>query len=140
MATIKKETQDYTSRCSAEAKKMLEDIQLADHDVGIMEREVAEVLKVKILILIFLYNSKINCILTTFWEKALIVAVYVLNVYFLTSIVSVCLCYLCCVSINFKMRAKFALNLYSVFIGQFPAGLFLKLLFYFFSNMLPKLI
>ncbi|XP_045804577.1 kinetochore protein NDC80 homolog [Trifolium pratense] len=42
---IKKETQDYTSRCSAEAKKMLEDIQLADHDVGIMEREVAEVLK-----------------------------------------------------------------------------------------------
>jgi kinetochore protein NDC80 len=81
MAMIKKETQDYTSRCSAEAKKMLEDIQLADHDVGIMEREVAEVLKVKILILIFLYNSRINCILTSLWEKALIVAaVYVLNV------------------------------------------------------------
>lgn len=42
---IKKETQDYRNRCSAEAKKILDDIQLADHDVGIMEREAAEVLK-----------------------------------------------------------------------------------------------
>ncbi|KAL9321453.1 hypothetical protein ACSQ67_013292 [Phaseolus vulgaris] len=41
----KKETQEYTSGCSAEAKKMLEDIQLADHEIDIMEREAAEVLK-----------------------------------------------------------------------------------------------
>ncbi|RDX78339.1 Kinetochore protein NDC80-like protein, partial [Mucuna pruriens] len=42
---IKKETEDYTSRCSAEAKKILEDVQLADHDLDTMEREAAEVLK-----------------------------------------------------------------------------------------------
>jgi hypothetical protein len=47
MDMIKNETQDYRNRCSAEAKKMSDDIQLADHDVGIMEREAAEVLKVK---------------------------------------------------------------------------------------------
>ena len=54
MDMIKKETQDYRSRCSAEAKKIVEDIQLADHDVGIMEREAAEVLKVKSGFLFFL--------------------------------------------------------------------------------------
>lgn len=43
---IKKETHEYTSRASAEAKKMLEDVQLADHEIDIMEREAAEVLKV----------------------------------------------------------------------------------------------
>ncbi|KAL5157008.1 Kinetochore protein NDC80 [Glycine soja] len=42
---IKKETHEYTSRASAEAKKMLEDVQLADHEIDIMEREAAEVLK-----------------------------------------------------------------------------------------------
>lgn len=42
---MKNKTQEYTSRCSAEAKKMLEDVQLADHDLDIMEREAAEVLK-----------------------------------------------------------------------------------------------
>ncbi|XP_020220149.1 kinetochore protein NDC80 homolog [Cajanus cajan] len=42
---IKKETQEYTIRCSAEAKKMLEEVQFADHDLDIMEREAAEVLK-----------------------------------------------------------------------------------------------
>ncbi|CAJ1963608.1 unnamed protein product [Sphenostylis stenocarpa] len=41
----KKETQEYTSRCYAEAKKMLEDVQLTDHEIDIMEREAAEVLK-----------------------------------------------------------------------------------------------
>lgn len=46
MNIMKKETQDYTGRCSAEAQKMLEDVQLADHDLDNMEREVAEVLKV----------------------------------------------------------------------------------------------
>jgi len=43
---IKKETLEYTSRCSAEAKKMLEDVQLADHEINIMEKEAAEILKV----------------------------------------------------------------------------------------------
>lgn len=43
---MKKETEDYQSRCSAEAKKMLEDVQLADHDLDSMEREAADVLKV----------------------------------------------------------------------------------------------
>lgn len=43
---MKNETQEYTSRCSAEAKKMLEDVQLADHDLDIMEREAADVLKI----------------------------------------------------------------------------------------------
>jgi len=43
---IKKETQEYTSRCHAEAKKLMEDVQLADHEIDIMEREAAEVLKV----------------------------------------------------------------------------------------------
>ncbi|KAK7388056.1 hypothetical protein VNO78_22859 [Psophocarpus tetragonolobus] len=42
---IKKETQEYTSKCSAEATKMLEDIQLADREIDIMEREAAEVLR-----------------------------------------------------------------------------------------------
>ncbi|XP_058752531.1 kinetochore protein NDC80 homolog [Vicia villosa] len=45
MDTIKKETQDYTSRCEAEAKNTTEDIQQADHDIGVMERESAEILK-----------------------------------------------------------------------------------------------
>jgi kinetochore protein NDC80 len=47
MDMIKKETQDYINRCYADAKKILDDIQLADHDVGIMEREAAEVLNVR---------------------------------------------------------------------------------------------
>ncbi|KAL2342163.1 hypothetical protein Fmac_010103 [Flemingia macrophylla] len=45
MSMIKKETEEYTSRCYAEAKKMLEEVQLAEHDLVIMEREAAEVLK-----------------------------------------------------------------------------------------------
>ncbi|KAL1288745.1 hypothetical protein AAHE18_20G006300 [Arachis hypogaea] len=42
---IKNETQDYVNRCSAEAKQMLEDVHVASHDLDIMEREAAEVLK-----------------------------------------------------------------------------------------------
>ncbi|KAL2324771.1 hypothetical protein Fmac_023829 [Flemingia macrophylla] len=45
MSMIKKETQENTSRCYAEAKKMLEEVQLAEHDLVIMEREAAEVLE-----------------------------------------------------------------------------------------------
>ncbi|KAL1336315.1 hypothetical protein HN51_030704 [Arachis hypogaea] len=42
---IKNETQDYVNRCSAEAKRMLEDVHVTGHDLDIMEREAAEVLK-----------------------------------------------------------------------------------------------
>lgn len=53
MDAIKKETQDYTSKCTAEAKNMTEDIQQTDHDMSIMERESAEILKVKSGFLLF---------------------------------------------------------------------------------------
>ena len=43
---LRKEIHDYTSRCAAEAKKMLEDVQLEAHNLDIVEREAAEVLKV----------------------------------------------------------------------------------------------
>jgi len=42
----KKETQEYTSACYAEANKMLEEVKLKDHEMDIMEKEAAEVLKV----------------------------------------------------------------------------------------------
>ncbi|MED6157428.1 hypothetical protein PIB30_023000 [Stylosanthes scabra] len=42
---IKSETQDYANRCSAEAKQMLENVKVSSHDLDIMEREAAEVLK-----------------------------------------------------------------------------------------------
>ncbi|XLT79164.1 hypothetical protein HN873_000917 [Arachis hypogaea] len=42
---IKNETQDYVNRCSAEAKQTLEDVHVASHDLDIMEREAAELLK-----------------------------------------------------------------------------------------------
>ncbi|QCD76490.1 kinetochore protein NDC80 homolog [Vigna unguiculata] len=41
----KKETQEYTSACYAEANKMLEEVKLKDHEMDIMEKEAAEVLK-----------------------------------------------------------------------------------------------
>ncbi|GAV67378.1 Ndc80_HEC domain-containing protein [Cephalotus follicularis] len=42
---LKKETQDYTDRCAAEARKMMEDVQMEAHNLDIMEREAAELLK-----------------------------------------------------------------------------------------------
>ncbi|MED6148736.1 hypothetical protein PIB30_055692 [Stylosanthes scabra] len=42
---IRNETQDYANRCSAEAKQMLEDVHVTSHDLDIMEREAADVLK-----------------------------------------------------------------------------------------------
>jgi len=57
----KKETQEYTSGCSAEAKKMLEDIQLADHEIDIMEREAAEVLKVILFVIYFSNILNLKC-------------------------------------------------------------------------------
>ncbi|KAJ9687295.1 hypothetical protein PVL29_015970 [Vitis rotundifolia] len=42
---LKKETQNYTSRCAAEAKKLVEDVEIETHNVDIVEREVADVLE-----------------------------------------------------------------------------------------------
>ncbi|KAF7803656.1 kinetochore protein NDC80-like protein [Senna tora] len=42
---VKKETQDFKYRCEAEAKKLLEDVQLEAHDLEVVEREASEVLK-----------------------------------------------------------------------------------------------
>lgn len=41
----KKETQNYTSRCAMEAKKLVEDVEIETHNVDIVEREVADVLE-----------------------------------------------------------------------------------------------
>jgi kinetochore protein NDC80 len=43
---LKKEIQDYNHRCAAEAKKMMEEVQEEAHNLDIVEREAAEVLKV----------------------------------------------------------------------------------------------
>ena len=43
---LMKETQEYTSRCIAEAKKMAEDIEAEAHKLGIVEREAEEFLRV----------------------------------------------------------------------------------------------
>lgn len=47
--TTKKETLDNTYSCAAEAKKLKEDVQLEAHEIEIMEREAAEVLKVRMV-------------------------------------------------------------------------------------------
>ncbi|KAJ9705517.1 hypothetical protein PVL29_003522 [Vitis rotundifolia] len=43
---LKKETQNYTSRCAAKAKKLVEDVEIETHNVDIVEREVADVLEI----------------------------------------------------------------------------------------------
>ena len=43
---LKKETQNYTSRCATEAKKLAEDVEIETHNVDIVEREVADVQEV----------------------------------------------------------------------------------------------
>lgn len=43
---LKKEIQDYTYRCAAEANKMMEEVQGEALNLDIVEREAAEVLKV----------------------------------------------------------------------------------------------
>lgn len=43
---LKKEIQDYTYRCAAEANKMMEEVQGDALNLDIVEREAAEVLKV----------------------------------------------------------------------------------------------
>ncbi|PNT55732.1 hypothetical protein POPTR_001G208700v4 [Populus trichocarpa] len=41
----RKETEDSTSRCAAEAKKLVEDVQIEAHNLDVLEREAAEILK-----------------------------------------------------------------------------------------------
>lgn len=41
----RKETEDSTSRCAAEAKKLVEDVQMEAHNLDVLEREAAEILK-----------------------------------------------------------------------------------------------
>ncbi|PKI46008.1 hypothetical protein CRG98_033648 [Punica granatum] len=43
--SLKKETQEYVHRCALEAKKITEEIRTEAHNMGIVEREAAEVLK-----------------------------------------------------------------------------------------------
>lgn len=43
---LKKETEDYISRCAVEARKMVEEVDQEAHDLDMVEREAAEVLKV----------------------------------------------------------------------------------------------
>uniref|UniRef100_A0A6N2MPR8 Kinetochore protein NDC80 n=1 Tax=Salix viminalis TaxID=40686 RepID=A0A6N2MPR8_SALVM len=41
----RKETEESTSRCAAEAKKLVEDVQTEAHNLDVLEREAAEILK-----------------------------------------------------------------------------------------------
>ncbi|KAJ6947672.1 kinetochore protein NDC80 [Populus alba x Populus x berolinensis] len=41
----RKETEDSTSRCAAEAKKLVEDVQIEAHNLDVLEREAAGILK-----------------------------------------------------------------------------------------------
>lgn len=43
---LKKEMQNYTSRCATEAKKLVEDVEIETQNVDVVEREVADVLEV----------------------------------------------------------------------------------------------
>ncbi|KAL5854806.1 hypothetical protein ACOSQ4_004608 [Xanthoceras sorbifolium] len=42
---LRKETQEHTYRCTSEAKKMVEDVKKEAHNLDMVEREAAEVLK-----------------------------------------------------------------------------------------------
>ncbi|XP_010246165.1 PREDICTED: uncharacterized protein LOC104589514 [Nelumbo nucifera] len=42
---LKKEIEDYTSRCAVEAKRMLEDVQREEHNLDLVEKESEEFLK-----------------------------------------------------------------------------------------------
>ncbi|XP_011046139.1 PREDICTED: probable kinetochore protein ndc80 [Populus euphratica] len=42
---LRKETEDSTSRCAAEAKKLVEDVQIEAHNLDVLEREAAEIVK-----------------------------------------------------------------------------------------------
>lgn len=43
---LRKETQEYPSRCEVDAKKMREDIETEARNLDIVDREAAEILKV----------------------------------------------------------------------------------------------
>ncbi|XP_010246352.1 PREDICTED: uncharacterized protein LOC104589657 [Nelumbo nucifera] len=42
---LKKEIEDYTSRCAVEAKRMLEDVQREEHNLDLVEKEAEEFFK-----------------------------------------------------------------------------------------------
>lgn len=46
MNSLKKEINDYTESCAADAKKMVEDFEMEAHNLKILEREAADILKV----------------------------------------------------------------------------------------------
>lgn len=58
---LKKEIEDYTYRCTTEAKKMKEEVQSETHNLDVVEREAAEVLKV---LYIFLPSQKASYYIT----------------------------------------------------------------------------
>ncbi|KAJ8754955.1 hypothetical protein K2173_015467 [Erythroxylum novogranatense] len=43
--SLRKETEEYTHRCAAEAKNIVEDVQMQAHQLDILEKEAAEVMK-----------------------------------------------------------------------------------------------
>ncbi|KAM5585042.1 hypothetical protein ABKV19_004434, partial [Rosa sericea] len=43
--SLRKETQDYTHRCEEEARNMMDEVKKEAHDMNIVEREAAEILK-----------------------------------------------------------------------------------------------
>nr|DAD24441.1 TPA_asm: hypothetical protein HUJ06_025904 [Nelumbo nucifera] len=44
---LKKEIEDYTSRCAVEAKRMLEDVQREEHNLDLVEKEAEEFFKIR---------------------------------------------------------------------------------------------
>ncbi|KDP43624.1 hypothetical protein JCGZ_16911 [Jatropha curcas] len=42
---LRKETEEYTNRCAMEAKKLIEDVQMEAHNLDVLEREAAAILK-----------------------------------------------------------------------------------------------
>jgi hypothetical protein len=71
----RKETEDSTSRCAAEAKKLVEDVQIEAHNLDVLEREAAEILKVWPFDSPISSNSKVEDFgiagkyLKTWWQK-----------------------------------------------------------------------
>ena len=50
MNLLKKEMLDYANKFEAEARSMVEDVQIEAHNLDIVEREAAEVFKVSTLV------------------------------------------------------------------------------------------
>ena len=43
---LKKETQEYTYRCTADAQKMVQELEMESHNLDLVEREAEDILKV----------------------------------------------------------------------------------------------